>query len=246
MRKPLVAAILSAALLIHSADVFCASRRAAQLDDLVPLFEAKNQTWHEVVGSVNQEWTHDLTIGLVFYEEQYRQRELDKKINVVMSSASVREILDVLVREDTNYFWVADGDVINFIPRAEGVWSQVLNSTMSRCQVRDLGITEAVNEIVVQARKQGIRQLVQLPKSNLVHEYEPAPSERVSILLKKKSLRECLNAVVAARPPAYWMATPSRGGLLVQGAATGGEAVRWRKTGRPRKETKSRDIWVDE
>lgn len=154
-----------------------------------------------------------LTHGVIYYEHPRLQEPKMRRISLSMSSVTVREALDALVEADGSYSWVSDGDVVNFMPKKRNKKFmdpvRILNQVIPVFDVENVDIGGAVQELKIQAAAQGIRGLVP-PQENWKSLLDPAWERDgiFSLKLRDKTVRECLNAIIAADVPAYWEAMP--------------------------------------
>lgn len=155
-----------------------------------------------------------LSSGVIYYEHYRLQESKMRRISLSMSSVTVRMALDALVKLDGTYSWEADGDVVNFLPKKKNKKVldpiKTLNQVMPIFEVENVDIRDAVQELKKQALAQGIKGLLapeldwRSRAKDVAWEWEGL----FSLKLKNKTIRECLNAIVASDPPAYWQAVP--------------------------------------
>lgn len=155
-----------------------------------------------------------LTHGVIYYEHPRLQEPKMRRISLSMSSVTVREAIGALVKADGSYTWVSDGDVVNLMPkkRNEKYMDPVrtLNQVIPAFNVEKVDIPGAVQELMKQASAQGVKGLPPPQENWRPFAQDPAWEREgiFSLKLKNKTVRECLNAIIAADPPAYWKAYP--------------------------------------
>lgn len=181
---------------------------ALRLDERISL-EVRDQTLFRASFVPAKGLTH----GIIYYEHSGLQEPKMRRISLSMSSVTVREALDALVKADGSYFWVGDGDVVNFIPKKRNKKFmdpvKTLDQVIPVFDVEKVDIPDAVQQLKIQAAAQGIKGLS--PPQENWHSTEDPAWERegiFSLKLRNKTVRECLNAIIAADVPAYWRAMP--------------------------------------
>lgn len=153
-----------------------------------------------------------LSSGMIFYEHRRLQEPKMRRISLSMSSVTVREALDTLVKADGSYSWVADGDVVNFVPKKRNKKFmdpvKILNQVIPVYEVEGVDISDAIQELRKQAAAQGVTGLPPLKDWGAARDPAWEMEGVFGLKLKNKTVRECLNAIVAADSPAYWLAIP--------------------------------------
>ncbi len=176
-----------------------------------------------------------LNRGIIYYEHPKLQLPKMRRMTMAISSVTVRVALDELLRGDTTYSWVADGNVAVFIPRIKinGLLdpTKTLSQIMPRFDVTDSNIVDAVEELKRQAAKQGLTGLPKPTKGWIpVSKMSPYTYDwQFSLHLKNKSIRECLDAIVEGDPPATWIAIPFPGYVFIAVSASNPHMGRLRR-----------------
>jgi len=191
--------------------------RPTMVDDVVNSFVVKDLNMWDALGGLDDCMNANLNIGTIYYDYIVHQESIQPKLNLALGSTTVRGVLDALMAADTSYYWVADGFVINLIPRVHHPNFDVvtlLEQRLNKFKVTQEYMDDAVSELVTQAIAQGARGLVGPSKTSPDMQAEqrgliPQSGIKISISLRNKTVRECLNAIVAADPPAYWIAQPT-------------------------------------
>lgn len=182
---------------------------ALQLDERVS-FEMHDQIFWRLSFGPNKTVTH----GVIYYEHPKLQEPKMRRISLSMSSVTVREALNALVKADGSYSLVSVGDVVNFVPKKRNKKFmdpvKILNQVIPVYEVEGVNISDAIQELKIQAAAQGVKGLP-APQKDWRSIAQDSAWERdgvFSLNLKNKTVRECLNAIVAADSPAKWLAIP--------------------------------------
>lgn len=183
--------------------------KALTLDDAVSVDARNRSLWYaEYLDGYRQ-----LNAGHIYYEPPKLQGKKMRKLSLHIASATVREALDMLVKQDGTYSWVADGDVVNFVPKIRNRKFvdpvEILNQIVPVFVVEDANAAAAVQELMIQASKQGVKGL-RPPQENWKFGKDSGTEWEgsFSLRLENKTVRECLNEIVRKDPPAYWVAAP--------------------------------------
>lgn len=162
--------------------------------------------------------------GTIYYEHPRLQEPKMRRISLSMSSVTVREALNALVKADGSYSWAADGDVVNFIPKKRNKKLidvvKTLNQIIPLYEVEGVDISDAIQELRKQAAAQGITGLPLLKDWGAARDPAWEMEGIFDLKLKNKTVRECLNAIVAADSPAYWIAIPFPDYVFIGAAPT--------------------------
>lgn len=190
--------------------------KALTLDEVVSV-DARNRSFWFAEYS---DGYRKLNAGHIYYEPPQLQEKKMRRLDLQIASTTVREALDVLVELDGTYFWVADGDVVNFVPKKRNRKfvdpMAILNQVVPVFNVEDANTGDAIQELTIQAAKQGVKGLWPPQKDwefrrDTGVEWEGS----FSLRLENKTVRECLNAIIQKDPPAYWVAIPYQKQLFI-------------------------------
>jgi len=202
--------------------------RPARLDDAVARFHADDRSIAAALAgsadSTDDAWLMGLNLGFIYTHDPARDLRGPIRIRIDRTGASVRDVLDALTSADTNYSWVQDGTAIDFVPfRPEPQSidvSSILEQTLPSFTVDNETMIEAVASLIEQAQAQGVTGLSgpQRPRASREVEGWFSDEEKISLSLTGKTVRQCLNAIIAADSPAEWMAFPR--GKIVKITAT--------------------------
>lgn len=161
--------------------------------------------------------------------DQYRKNTHRFSIN--MSSKTKREVLNEIVRQNPGYYWDEKGGVVNIQPYYIGKDSGTvswLDKTIPQFKVNKVPVFLAGEYLVHLANENGISLTTyesvrsaqkgggafNVKRLEDVSEY--SPNELISVTINRKaSIRECLNAIVAANPPARWSAIKVKEKMLI-------------------------------
>ena len=173
-------------------------------------------------------WKGRMSTGIV-YPQSPNQMKLfsppyPNNISVKIASTTIRGVLDALTAADTNYFWLFNNGAIDLIPKqvSEGLVSPTkLEEVIPSFNITKVNIWEAVAALVEQARAQGIKQFDGMPKPQSSHETEGwfSEEEKITLSLKNKTIRQCLDSIVLADHPSGWWAVPSKEFIYVMANA---------------------------
>lgn len=208
--------------------------RPTSLDDIVPGFDLQEHSILAPFGSMdlgpNDDWIRRLSYGVIYSQHPEIQLRAMKRISIHLASATVREVLDSLVAADTSYFWIQDAGVVNFLPLTTSYATSVMEQKLGYFEAMDMLISEASGELSRQAHVQGLEGLAVRRASQYSDKLSGEfTDESVALSLSSHTVRECLNRIVAADPPARWEAIPFPQGMSIQAVAKHGHLVLRRK-----------------
>lgn len=151
--------------------------------------------------------------------ETYHKKTVRFSVNI--SSMSKREILNEIVRHNPGYSWEEKDKVVNIQPYKvdkDSATSSLLDRTIPSFEVNKISIPLAANYLLRLANENGIplttmereralKEGVPLLDSGKAEDLKPySPSELITVSIGRRvSIRDCLNAIVAANPPASWL-----------------------------------------
>lgn len=175
-----------------------------------------------------------LNAGHIYYEPPQLQTKSMKRLDLYIASTTVREALDALVKADGNYSWELDEDVVVFVPKRRNRKfvdpMPILAQVVPIFEVKDAGVNDAVQELLMQASAQGIRGLWPPQKGwKFRRDTGVEWEDFFSLRLENKTVRECLNAIVRKDSPAHWIAIPYQKELFIGVNATHSHGIKSRK-----------------
>lgn len=165
-----------------------------------------------------------LAIGLdakFTFRESHEKKT--RRFSLKADSLTKREILDEIIRYNTDYYWIEKDGVINIQPLESpgGIsTSSPLDMTIPEFEVHKIPAElalEYLTRIAIEhnipvttfMREMALRKGFPVPDSGkLKHPEYVSPEELIDVVIPQQvSIRRCLNAIVLANPPAYWWAT---------------------------------------
>jgi hypothetical protein len=173
------------------------------------------------VDAAGDAWRMGLNLGFAYSHDPARDLRKSVGLQIDLASATVRNILDALTAADTNYYWVQDGSVIDFLPRHPEANSldvaAVLSQRLPRFTVQNETMVEAIASLIEQAQAQGVTGLFGPKRPRASREVQGwfSDDEKINVSLTGKTVRECLNAIVAADSPSEWIAFPGNKNVKV-------------------------------
>ncbi len=211
-------------LFILSATAACASdaSRAAPAVDSCP---------RPIRGKVLKEHIYNAASGVIkvhlgrraFGAVSYDVAEVEfaeaPKLTLDLDTCSLAEALDTLVKADGRYRWVQDGDIVNLLPLKDSSRFNTtarLETKIPKFEVRSVDVDTAILHLLEAAAQAGEksfygRKSKPTPDSlTLIHR----PQYKVTLILESKTVRECLNMIVASIGDATWMAYPVPDGRI--------------------------------
>ncbi len=188
--------------------------------DNVDLFEITNRA-HDI--------SNELAMGVeVNFSFKESRNGKSRRFSVQVSSMSKRKILDEIIRNNPGYHWEEKDGVVNILPEQPNKDFEAispLDMTIPRFEVHqitpyfaleylrrfanenNIPITTGLYEIAV---KRGIK-LSDSGKPEPPEDYNPEQLINV-VIPHEVSIRDCLNAIVLANPPANWKAIKWKNG----------------------------------
>ncbi|MBI4801449.1 MAG: hypothetical protein HY796_02890 [Elusimicrobia bacterium] len=188
--------------------------------DNVDLFEVINPAY-----DISRELAMGVEVNFSFMESQNGK---SRRFSLNVSSMTRREILDEIVRQNPGYYWKERDGVINIQPYREDNDKNIspLDMTIPCFEVHQIPPYFALEYLTRLSREHNIpiisdfyEMAIQLghklPDSSgkLEHPENYDPRRLIDVVIPHKvSIRDCLNAIVLADPPANWEAIKWKGG----------------------------------
>jgi len=171
-----------------------------------------------------------LGIEVVFSFNDSREGK-SRRFSLNVSSMSKRDILNEIIRKNPGYSWRVKDGVVNIQPARAGNNSRTvspLDMTIPRFEVHQIPPGFALEYLRRLARQHDIQLTtglyeiathrgVKLPDPVKVdHPEAYDPRQLINVVIQHEvSIRDCLNAIILANPPAYWRAIKGHGGKTV-------------------------------
>lgn len=169
-------------------------------------------------------WSQRMNLGIIepFFSLWDDEDEHVKLLSVARDSVTVSDVFDAVTAADGNFRWEHSGTVFNLLPSSSTklrMVADVLERRLSRFEVSGVkpGVAEAM--LRLQAREEGIESILgfgSYSREQVLNgkgTREPWSNELISVKLEYPTIRECLNAIVAADPPSGWLARFTSGGI---------------------------------
>lgn len=141
------------------------------------------------------------------------------KFTISSKGQTVREILDIALKQAPDLKWDASKEMVRISPRVrppDNSPLRILDKSMGECVSSGLAVTNSIMFISQQANAAGL-QVLAPPARNAaawkeIADLEPADARLTVDIRKPITLRECLDAIVSSDPPSFWLAAPSPDG----------------------------------
>lgn len=150
------------------------------------------------------------------------------KVSLSLRNSSLREVLDVLVAKLPGYEWKFANGIVKIYPSArqrETTALRLLDQTIPSFSSTGLGVTDTVAFLAQVARSHGISAAPGVGVSSAAWadaaDRTPVDAKLDINIDHTVTLREALNGVVIADPPAFWVAFPMPDGRLALTGDTG-------------------------
>lgn len=184
--------------------------RALDLDKPVASFDATSRPLRQAVLRLIGD---GLTAGLAV------EAGAEPAVTLHLKGATRRQILDMLMVQATGYAWSASTGVVDVGPVSVSTSSPLaaLDMTLSSFSCAGVAVPIAVRQLRARASAEGLpveRTMMPTAKQLEMLASHTPPEAAVAVSLASPTLRGALNAIVAADPPAWWLALPLPDGTL--------------------------------
>lgn len=164
-------------------------------------------------------WLDKQAIGWIYPAEPWKLAAQSRDITARVATGTVADVLGALTAADTSYMWTEEGGAVNLMPRAAAwglIVKDVLDSPIGEFKLDSATLEDGLDVLTARAHATGVKSLIARPKASR----EPASgvphTRRVSLRLRRATIRTSLNAMAAAAAPAVWEAYPTDEGLAVR------------------------------
>ncbi|MBI4801354.1 MAG: hypothetical protein HY796_02410 [Elusimicrobia bacterium] len=168
-----------------------------------------------------------LAFGIeVKFSFREKEEEQLQRFSLNAFSTAKRKILDEIMRRNPGYYWMEKDGVVNIQPyksNADSPAVSPLDMTIPDFNVHKITVDLAVEYLVRIAiehnipvttflRELALQKGFPVPDSGkLKHPEYASPEEIINVVIPHQvSIRDCLNAIVSANPPAGWLAMKYR------------------------------------
>ncbi|MBI4802064.1 MAG: hypothetical protein HY796_06035 [Elusimicrobia bacterium] len=222
-KKTAISALISLGIIMAVLFVFKISRTSKYNNELNVKMDCTfdNVDLFEITSLSKCDVSSKLAIGVeVNFSFDESQDGKSLRFSLKVSSMSKRDILDEIIRKNPGYNWKEIDGVVSIRPyQAVGAPVSPLDMTISRFEVHQTSPFSALEYLRRLANENNIpvttplyeiavKRGTKVPDSGkLENPGDYDPEQLISVVIPHEvSIRDCLNAIVLAAPPAYWKA----------------------------------------